>query len=205
MRVLVLAAGLVGLASGCGWLKRLAYEGFFRDRWQRPETVMRLLDLRPGSRVADLGAGGGYFTFRLAEAVAPGGIVYAVDVDPDMVDYVRARATSEGYRQVVPVLAATDDPRLPEAVDLVFTCNTYHHLPDPPAYFARLRQRLRPGGRVAVVEYRGSHGILPRLFGHATDDEVIERDLATAGYRLLHEHDVLPRQHFLVFTVAADG
>jgi predicted methyltransferase len=188
------------LALGCSDLKRWAYEDFgLRDRWQEPQRVVASLALAPGAKVADLGSGGGYFTFRLADAVGPGGRVYAVDVDQGLLDYVRGRARRGGYAQVETVLAAPDDPRLPEAVDLVFTCNTYHHLEDRPAYFRALRGRLRPGGRVAIVEYDGTGGLFARH--HFTAPEAILEEMAEAGYRLEKEHD-LERQSFLVFVPA---
>jgi predicted methyltransferase len=182
------------LMSGCGALKRCAYEGFARDAWQQPERVVADLALVPGARVADLGAGGGYFTFRLAHAVGPTGLVFAVDVDPDMVDFLAQQAAEQGFTNVRPVLAAGDDPRLPERVDLVFTSNTYHHLENRAAYFSALRERaLAPGGRVAIVEYR------PEATSHATARETIEREMTAAGFRLEKSFDYLERQHFLVF------
>jgi predicted methyltransferase len=182
------------LVSGCGALKRCAYEGFARDAWQQPERVVADLALAPGARVADLGAGGGYFTFRLAHAVGPTGLVYAVDVDPDMVDFLAEAAEKEGLGNVRPVLAAADDPRVPERVDLVFTSNTYHHLENRVAYFSALRERaLAPGGRVTIVEYR------PEVTSHATARETIEQEMTAAGFRLEKSFDYLERQHFLVF------
>ena len=190
-RAAALGAVLLLLAGGCTWAKRFAYEGFGRDRWQRPDEVVAALGIAPGERVADLGAGGGYFTFRLADAVGPTGRVYAVDVDRGLVDYLRGRAEREGRTQVVAVLAGPDDPKLPEPVDLVFTCNTYHHLEDRVAYFRRVRERLRPGGRVAVIDFaEGRHG---------TPRAVIQKELGAAGFRLLAAPDLLERQSFLVF------
>jgi predicted methyltransferase len=190
---------VAAIASGCTSLKRFAYEGFGRDRWQQPERVVRALAVRPGSRVADLGAGGGYFTFRLADAVGPEGVVYAVDVDPGMVGWVRDRAAREERRNVEAILAAPDDPRLPPGgVDLVFTSNTYHHIADRTAYFARVRDVLRPGGRLAVIEYRHDASWLTRFFGHATTEETIRKELETAGWRVAAEHGFLARQTFLV-------
>jgi ubiquinone/menaquinone biosynthesis C-methylase UbiE len=190
-RAAALGAVLLLLAGGCTWAKRVAYEGFGRDRWQRPEEVVAALGIAPGERVADLGAGGGYFTFRLADAVGPGGRVYAVDVDPGMVDYLRKRAAREDRPEVVAVRADPDDTRLPEPVDLVFTCNTYHHLEDREAYFRRLRERIRPGGRLAVIDFAEGR--------HATPREVIQKELVAAGYRLQAAPDFLERQSFLVF------
>jgi predicted methyltransferase len=181
-------------ASGCGALKRCAYEGFGRDEWQQPDRVIADLSLAPGARVADLGAGGGYFTFRLARAVGPGGHVYAVDIDEQMNAYVAKEAAKQGLANVSTVLATESDARLPEPVDLVFTSDTYHHLTDRAAYFRRVREReLAPGGRVAIVEFR------PEATSHSTPRETIESELGAAGFRLVKSFDYLERQHFLVF------
>lgn len=182
--------------EGCTAFKRFAYEGFGRDDWQQPDRVVETLGLSPGDRVADLGAGGGYFTFRLARAVGESGKVYAVDVDDDMLRYVSGEAQSQGLPQVEPLQAAPDDSNLPPAsVDLVFVSNTFHHLPDPPAYFARLRDRLRPGGRIAIVEYSQS-GFPP---SHFTEPEEIRAALEAAGFERVEDHDFLERQSFQVF------
>jgi arsenite methyltransferase len=191
------AASLVWL-TGCGSIKRCAYEGFDRDEWQQPARVIADLAIAEGAKVADLGAGGGYFTFPLAEAVGPQGRVYAVDIDESMNAFVLREARERELAHVRTVLAAEDDPRLPEPVDLVFTSNTYHHLEDRAAYFRRVRERhLAPGGRVAIVEFR------PNVTSHATKRETIEAEMAAAGFRLAKSFDYLQRQHFLVFI--ADG
>lgn len=195
--LLVVAA--VGV-PGCAALKRCAYEGFGRDDWQRPGQVIAALGLEPGDRVADLGAGGGYFTFRLAEAVGPSGRVYAVDVDPDMVDHLRDRAEAEGVRNLEVVLASPDDPKLPDGqIDLVFTSNTYHHIGDRVDYFRRLRTDLSPRGRVAILELDDSTWF-PRTMGHFTGKEEIAREMGQAGYRLERELDLVERQSFSIFS-----
>ncbi len=193
----VLAVTFIG---GCTTFKRFAYEGFGRERWQQPEKVIQTLGIQPGQRIADLGAGGGYFTFRLADATGQGGTVYAVDIDPDMIAYLKQHAADEGYRNVEVIEAAPDDPRLPDqGVDLIFTANTFHHIAERTAYFVRARRYLRPGGRVAIIEYAGK-GFFNRLFGHWTATDVIRNELEAAGYTLEHEYDFLPRQSFLVFS-----
>ncbi len=178
-------------------LKRFAYSGFGRDRWQQPDRVVAELGVRPGGRVADLGAGGGYFTFRLARAVGPSGVVYAVDTDRDMPPALAAQAVEQGLSNVVGVHAKPEDPCLPEPVDLVFLANAYHHIPDHPTYFANVAQYLKSAGRVAIIEARprGLH----RLFGHATPPEAIRSALEAAGFTLAADHRFLPRQSFLVF------
>ncbi|GIW41938.1 MAG: hypothetical protein KatS3mg076_2515 [Candidatus Binatia bacterium] len=189
--------------QGCVSCKRFLYEGFGRDRWQKPEHVLSALGVRPGMAVADLGAGTGYFTVRFAEAVGPEGVVYAVDVDRAVLEYTKERAERAGHRNVRTVLADASDPRLPPAsVDLVFVCNTYHHLKNREEYFRGVKNALRPDGILAVVEYR-PRGILHRWFGHGTAPETIRRELEAAGYTLVHEFPaLLPRQSFLVFRVA---
>jgi len=193
---------LFALASGCTALKRFSYEGLHRDEWQHPERVVETLRIAKGDRVADLGAGGGYFTFRLADATGPDGVVYAVDVDPGMIAYLRERAAASGYDNVQVVEATPDDPHLPAGnVDLVFTCNTYHHIAEQSAYFARVKQALAPGGRVVIVEPRNDQGFFVPLFGwHATEEAVIRRDMGAAGYRLDAEYYFLPGQSFLVYS-----
>jgi arsenite methyltransferase len=203
MRSLLVTVGALlpalSLSWGCTSCKRFAYEGFGRDSWQQPQEVVRTLAIQPGAVVADIGAGGGYFTFRLADAVGPSGKVYAVDIDPGMVEYLQQRATEDGYRNVDVVLATPDDPHLPPGgVDLVFTCNTYHHFDNPTTYFAAMKKYLRPGGRVAIIDSR-PEGFWHRLFGHATAEDAIEKDMQAAGYQLAHEYDFLPNQNFLVF------
>ena len=186
----------------CSDLKRFAYDGFDRDSWQHPDRVIASLDLEPGDRVADLGAGGGYFSFRLAEAVGPEGRVYAVDVDPDMTGYLFERAAEEHADNVEVILAEFHDPLLPDGeIDLLFTSNTYHHIEDRVAYFTNLRRDLKPDGRVAVIELNGSSWFA-RTFGHETPLETIAKEMAEAGYRLDRSFDFLERQHFAIFSVA---
>lgn len=190
---------LMVICTGCSALKRCAYEGFNRDEWQKPDQVIEALHLTPGDLVADLGSGSGYFTFRLADAVGPNGKVYAVDVDADMNAYVEEQASIRGYPNIEVITARPHDPGLPDrGVDLVLTCNTYHHLDNRPVYFEKLQQALKPDGRVAIIDFNGE-GWLTSLTGHATPAETIKRDMEKAGYTLLREYTFLPRQVFLVF------
>lgn len=199
-----LALVLIALVCvGCNALKRTAYEGFDRNEWQHPEEVIRSLGLQAGDQVADLGSGSGYFTVRLASAVGSTGKVYAVDVDREMNDYVVKRAQGEGYNNVEVILAEYDAPLLPESgVDLIFTCNTYHHLENRVQYFANVRKHLRPNGRVAIVDFNGE-GWFQKIFGHWTASEVIQKEMEEAGYVLQREFTFLPKQFFLVFSTQA--
>ena len=169
-----------------------------RDSWQKPDEVIRALSLPPNARVADLGAGTGYFTVRLARAL-PAGKVYGVDVEPDMVRYLEERARKDSLPNVTGVLAAPDDPKLPEPVDLVLVVDTYHHIDDRPAYFARLRRKLLPGGRVAVVDFRRGQPMGPPD-QHKIPPEQLKQEMREAGYAVSAEYSFLPNQYFVVFT-----
>ena len=175
--------------------KSFSYSGPRRDRWQLPDDVIAALAVKEGSLVADLGAGGGYFTFRLARAVGPQGVVYAVDTDADMSLLISQKASADKVGNVVTVAATPDDPVLPQPVDLVLTVNAFHHLPEPATYFATVAKYLDPDGRVAVIE------AYPKwyVFGHATQPVTIASAMADAGYTLAERHDFLRRQSFQIF------
>ncbi len=193
------------LLTGCtAEMKARAYAGDDRDAWQQADRVIAELHLAPGQKVADIGSGGGYFTFRLAEAVGSEGVVYAVDVDADMNERLAGIAMERGASNVHIVLAAFDDPRIPQPVDLIFTSNTYHHLEDRVAYLEKAARYIAPGGRIAVVEYRRK-GFFQRFLGHATEADEIRSEFESAGYALVADHDFLDRQHFLVFRRPGEG
>jgi ubiquinone/menaquinone biosynthesis C-methylase UbiE len=168
-----------------------------RDQWQMPDRVITALGLGRGNTVADIGAGTGYFSVRLARAVASG-TVYAVDVEHAMLDYIRKRAAAERLSNVVPVHASSASPNLPKPVDLVLIVDTYHHLPDRASYFASLRKSLVPGGRVAIVDFRKSSPEGPPPEFRFEAEQIID-EMKEAGYTLDARHDFLPRQHFLIF------
>ena len=191
-------SALVVLA-GCATLKQCAYGGVNRNEWQQPERVIQSLQIKPGDHVADLGSGGGYFTFRLAKAVGPSGKVYAVDVDPDMTDLVAKQAKKENVGNIEVILAKPDDPLLPATgVDLILTVDTYHHIGNRVSYFVNLRKYLRPDGRIAVIDF-DRRAWLEGLFRHYTPSEFIKREMEDAGYTLKHEFNFLDRQSFLIF------
>lgn len=164
--------------------------------------MVAALGLDSGLRVADLGAGGGYFTFRLADAVGPTGRVYAVDVDEDLQAYVGAEARARGASNVETVRGDATDPRLPAPVDLLFSSDAYHHLANRAAYFAAARRYLRPGGRAAIIDHV-PHGLFAGWLGHGTAADVIRREMEEAGFRLADDLDLLrPTQNFLIFDTA---
>ena len=171
-----------------------------RDAWQKPDMVIAALNLKPGQSVADVGAGTGYFTVRLAKLGASPK-VYASDIEPAMVTYLKERAAKEGLKNIFPVLAAADTPNLPEPVDVVLIVDTYHHIGDREAYFRRLTKSLKPGGRVAIIDYRpDSPEGPPKEFRFPPEQCISE--MQRAGFKLAAQHDFLPRQHFLVFQIA---
>jgi ubiquinone/menaquinone biosynthesis C-methylase UbiE len=197
---LVILTLIALLIASCARLKQFAYEGFNRDSWQQPDKVIATLNLHPGEVVADLGSGGGYFTFKLARAVAPSGKVYAVDVDKDMIELVAKRLKEESGNNVETILATATDLLLPQTgVDLIFTVNTYHHIADRLAYFANARKYLRPAGRIAIIDL-DRRAWLEGLLGHYTPSETIKREMEQAGYALQQQLDFLDRQSFLIFT-----
>ena len=177
--------------------------GTRRDRLRDPDAVIARLDIRPGMVVGDLGPGVGHFTVRLARAVEPNGIVYALDASQSTLDDLRQAAEQRGIITLRPVLVSRDRLEIPQPVDLLFVSATYHHLPAPATYFARAREHLRPDGRVAILESR-REGLLARWRGrHATSPRRVRREMAAAGYRLIATHDVVRGYWFGVFQVSA--
>jgi len=171
-----------------------------RDAWQKPAAVVEALGLRRGMVVADLGAGTGYFSRHLSRAVGSTGAVLAVDTEPNMVATLRDRAEREQTANVVPILASADNPRLPPAaVDVILIVDTYHHLDDRLTYLQGLRRFLRPGGRVAVVDWQKRDlPVGPPPEHKLARDQVLE-EMEASGYRLAAEPNILPYQYVLVF------
>ena len=168
-----------------------------RDAWQMPDRVIATLALEPGQVVADIGAGTGYFSVRLAKSPAAPK-VYAVDIEASMVEYVRHRAMQEGLRNVVAVKAAADRANLPEPVDVVLIVDTYHHIPNRVAYFAALKSSMKPGARLAIVDFRKDAPDGPPVEFRFTPDQ-ITAELGKAGFSRQAVHDFLPRQMFLTY------
>jgi cyclopropane fatty-acyl-phospholipid synthase-like methyltransferase len=168
-----------------------------RDAWQKPEAILDALQLAQSARVADIGAGTGYFSVRIAKRV-PDGKVFAADVEPDMLRYLGERAHREQLHVLQPVQASADTPNLPEPVDVALIVDTYHHIDDRVAYFSRLKSSLRPGGRLAIVDFKTDAPEGPPPERRIAPEKVIA-ELEQAGYALVGRHDFLPRQYFLVF------
>lgn len=174
-----------------------------RDAWQKPHQVIETLALKPDATVADIGAGTGYFAIRLAHFV-PRGKVYAVDIEPDMVKYLADRARREGLDNLAAVAAAPDDARLPRKVDLVLMVDTYHHIGQRESYFRKLARALKPGGRIAIIDFNARSAIGPPPSARIAA-KTVTAEMAAAGYRLLGEHHFLPNQYFLVFQTRGEN
>jgi arsenite methyltransferase len=170
-----------------------------RDAWQKPKQVVERLDIQPGARVADLGAGGGYFTWYLAAAVGPQGKVYAAEIDDTALAIIEKEMKSRGVTNVVPIRAEPGDAKLAEPVDLVFSCDTYHHMEDRVAYFQSLARYLKPDGKVAILDFH-AEGFFSGLLGHGTTRQEVRREMESAGYRLAADYDFIDRQHFQIFS-----
>ncbi len=164
-----------------------------RDEWQKPHEVVMALGLKATDAIADLGAGTGYFARRFAHHA---GKVYAVDIDDKLLDIVRKDAPAN----LTAVLAAPDDPRLPErSVDVIFFCDVLHHIADRAAYYPRLIKALKPGGRIVVVDfYKKDLPVGPPPEMKLSEDEVIA-ELRAAGFTLAKRLDILPYQYYLFF------
>jgi ubiquinone/menaquinone biosynthesis C-methylase UbiE len=170
-----------------------------RDVWQKPHQVIEALALAPDAAVADIGAGTGYFSVRLAHFV-PQGRVYAVDIEPDMVKYLAERAKREGLANLSAVAGAPDDARLPGKVDLVLMVDTYHHIGQRETYFRKLARSLKPGGRIAIIDFNMQSAMGPPPAERVAPARVA-KEMAAAGYRPVSEYPFLPDQYFLVFQV----
>ena len=168
-----------------------------RDAWQKPQEVLDALHLQAESLVADIGAGTGYFSARVAKRV-PEGKVFAADVEPDMVRYLGARAEREHLVNLTPVLARPDAANLPEPVDLILVVGTYHHINDRTRYFAGLQSSLRPSGRLVIIDFKADSPNGPPV-QHRIPPERVMHELAGAGYALTEKFEFLPRQYGLIF------
>jgi len=182
-------------AGAESWAK--VFDDPARDAWQKPHDVIQALQLKPESVVADIGAGTGYFSARLARFV-PKGRVYAVDIEPDMVKFLTDRAKRDGLTNVSTISGRPDDPRLPARVDVVLMVDVLHHIADRQVYLRKLRDSLKSGGRVAIIDFNQRSEMGPPKSARIAPDRVIA-ELKQAGYSLLKEHAFLPNQYLLIF------
>ncbi|ODS38935.1 hypothetical protein BEH94_06230 [Candidatus Altiarchaeales archaeon WOR_SM1_SCG] len=173
------------------------------DPKNKPQDVLDSLRIEKGSIIADIGAGGGYFTLRFADAVGEKGKVYAIDTDHEFLEFIRKSAEEKVLDNVETVIAAGDNLNLPEGtLDLIFVRNVYHHLQNRVEYFRKLKILLKPEGRVAVIEYKpGGFFSFHAIFGHYVKREVIAEEMGKAGYRVDEKFDFLPEQSFTIFAL----
>jgi len=176
-----------------------------REAYQKPDQVLVVLEFKPGDRVADIGAGSGYFTIRLAKAVGPTGIVWAIDVEQAMLDHIEERIQEENLQNVKLKLVREEDPQLPAgSMDTIMIVHTYSYLPNRIEYARKLRAALAPGGRVVIIDYipkswqERPWGPLPH---QQVSRETVDEEMAKAGFKPIKVHNFLPDQYFVEYRV----
>lgn len=181
--------------GGVPWLERSQ-----RESEERPQLTIAALEIKPGQTVADLGAGSGYYAFRIAPLVGEQGRVLAIDVEPRMLRIISERARRDGVKNVVTVLGTPSDPNLePNSVDLLFMVDVYHELEYPYEVMTKVRQALKPGGRVALIEYRAEDpGVMIKPVHKMTERQIV-KELTAAGFRHDKTLHTLPLQHLVLF------
>ncbi|MDH4065945.1 MAG: methyltransferase domain-containing protein [Acidobacteriota bacterium] len=180
--------------GGAPWLERPE-----REAEESTSKAVAALDLRAGMIVADIGAGSGYYTRRIAARVGPTGRVYATDIQAGMLEILKRRVTAERLDNVVPVLGAPDDPKLPsETLDLALMVDVYHELSSPQVFVRRLRDSLKPDGRLVLLEYRKEDPRIPILEAHKMSVATVREELGADGFAIDTVIDVLPWQHIIV-------
>ena len=180
---------------GADWLERAE-----RTREERPDLVLAALPLKPGMAVADIGAGTGYYARRMAERVGTSGVVYATDIQPEMLQLLEQEASARGITNVKPVLATTTDPKLPpESIDLAVMVDVYHELEYPHETLSGIVRALKPGGRIAFVEFRANDPKVPIRVLHTMTEEQIRKEAAVHPLEFERTVRGLPWQHVVIF------
>ena len=174
-------------------------EGPDRDAWQEPELIMDALGIFDGAVVADVGAGGGWFTVRLAQRVGPNGLVYAEDIQPQMIESINRRVRRAGLTNVQAIIGTPSNPMLPGPIDALLMVEVYSQIEDPVTLLRNVMPRLKPGGRVGIVEYRLDGGGPGPPLDERVEPETVIRDAQAAGFRLLAREDEFRYQYLLVF------
>jgi ubiquinone/menaquinone biosynthesis C-methylase UbiE len=187
--------------EGASWLER---EG--REEEQRPAEIFRAMGLKPGDQVADLGCGTGWFARRMVPLVSPGGRVYAVDIQPQMLDLLRKYAPPEALATLEPILGTPTDPKLPpSSLDWILMVDVYHEFQSPKEMLAGIRRSLKPDGKVALVEYRlegeSARHVRP---AHRMSVEQVLAEWLPAGFALVSREEFLPTQHLFIFGLAKE-
>lgn len=181
--------------AGAAWLDRPE-----RVREEQPERALDRMEIKAGSTVADVGAGSGYFTERLARRVGPTGTVYANDIQQGMLDLIEDRMQRRNLTNVVPILGTLDDPKLPVgALDLALMVDVYHEFSNPDAMLRGLAAALKTGGKLVLLEYRAEDPKVNILADHKMTKAQVQREVEAAGFRLERIDDSLPVQHLFIF------
>jgi SAM-dependent methyltransferase len=188
-------AGVMGW-QGADWLDREE-----RDIEEEPDRAIAALDVKTGQTVADIGAGSGYMSVKLARWVGSSGRVYAEDIQPEMIALLNQRLTKDKVKNVTPVLGAFDDPKLPaESIDLMLLVDVYHEFSEPQKMLRGLRAALKPGGRLVLLEYRKEDPAVPIRIEHKMTVAEAKMEVEAEGFKLTKVDERLPRQHILIFT-----
>ncbi|HEV8331476.1 MAG TPA: methyltransferase domain-containing protein [Steroidobacteraceae bacterium] len=181
--------------GGILWLERTE-----RETEEQPQLVIDALEIEPGQTIADLGAGSGYYSFRIAPLVGPAGKVLAIDIEPAMLDAIAQRARREHIGNVTTVRSSTQDPNLaPGSVDLLFMVDVYHELEYPYEMLTKVRMALKPRGRVALIEYRAEDPDVLIKPLHKMSERQVRREMQAAGFKHVKTVRTLPLQHLIVF------
>jgi len=181
--------------GGAQWLERSE-----RELEEMPETALNEIGLKPGMVVADVGAGVGYFSIRLAKRVGPGGQVFATDVQPEMLTLLRQRAKKAEVENIVTVLGSEADPKLPaKTIDLALLVDVYHEFSQPQKMLRKLRSSLKDDGRLVLLEYRKEDPAIPIRAEHKMSVDEAKAELGAEGFELERVSEALPRQHILIF------
>jgi ubiquinone/menaquinone biosynthesis C-methylase UbiE len=184
--------------GGILWLERAE-----RESEEQPQLVIDALEIKPGQTIADLGAGSGYYSFRIAPLVGPAGKVLAIDIEPRMLEAIAERARREHVGNVATVHSSAQDPNLaPGSVDLLFMVDVYHELEYPYEMMTKVRAALKRGGRVALVEYRGEDPDVLIKPLHKMSERQVRREMQAAGFRHVKTVRTLPLQHLIIFEAA---
>jgi len=165
----------------------------------KPEEIVKSLDIKDGSIIADIGSGGGYFTLKFAKEAGEKGKVYAVDTNQKSLDYIADKFKKEGLNNIEIVLAEEKALSLPEKVDLIFLRNVFHHLPEQTEYFENIKQHLKSEGKIAIIDYNKRGFSFTGVFGHYTPVDVLIEKMEKAGFHVLEKYDFLPDQLFIIF------
>lgn len=186
-------------ANAKKWEK--VFEDEKREVWQRPELVINRVGVKKDSIVADIGAATGYFPVRIATK-AQQGRVWAIDIEPNLVNFLNDRVQKEKIPNVISILGTPNDPMIPELVDFIFTVDTYHHIEERKTYFEKLQNRLKKDGRIVIVDFKkGDFPVGPKNAMKLAEEDVIE-EMKAAGYELEKAHNFLIYQYILVFKKA---